>query len=74
MFYSSKDIDKLVSEVARQKTRPVIDATVEEIAYEIGVITGHKPPSKSVIWASLKRIGAVSTGKNFVYRHKVSHE
>ena len=65
--------DDLVKEIARRETKPIIDASIDKIADEIFRRTGHRP-AKQTIWLSLQRLGAVASGKKFVYRWKPTHE
>jgi hypothetical protein len=71
MFTKDK-IDPLVEEIAKRQTRPVIDASIQQIVDEIKERTGVEP-SKSAVWLSLRRIGAVSSGRKFIYRHNEAH-
>jgi hypothetical protein len=64
----TNDIDKLVEEIARRETKPVIDKSIEQIVAEIATRTG-RTYSKKTIWLSLQRIGAKASGRKFVYRH-----
>jgi hypothetical protein len=67
-------IDPMVEKIAQRQTKPIIDASIDDIALEIEQETG-KAPSKSAIWNSLHRIGAVSSGKRWIYQHnKGRHE
>jgi len=63
----STEIDNLVKEIAERETKPVIDASIDKIADEIERRTGTRP-AKQTIWLSLRRLGAVASGKKFVYR------
>jgi len=64
----TNDVDKLVEEIARRETKPVIDKSIDQIVLEIAERTG-KTYSKRTIWLSLQKIGAKASGKKFVYRH-----
>jgi len=68
-MFKSDEIDQLVKRHAQNATRPIIDASIRQIAEAIAKETGKKEPSTSVIWASLNRIGAVSKGKRWAWRH-----
>ena len=73
-MYTAKQLDELVKEIAERQTKPVIDASIDQIADEIEA-RGMKKPSKAAIWLSLHRIGAVSSGRKFIYKHnKESHD
>lgn len=73
-MFTKEVIDSLVQKIAKRQTKPIIDASIDNMADEIEGITGVRP-SKNTIWLSLKRIGAVASGRKFVYRHnEESHE
>jgi hypothetical protein len=72
-MFTRKEIDALVQEIAQRQTKPIIDASIDKIADEIAERTGNRP-AKQTIWLSLSRIGAVASGKKFVYRWKDDHE
>ena len=72
-IFKQSIVDPMVKEIAQRETMPIIGYSIDQIADEIFTRTGVRP-SKSVISASLYRIGAVSNGRKFVYKHKRSHE
>lgn len=72
-MFTSEKIDALVRRIAKRQTKPIIDASIDDIADEIESKEG-KRPSKSAVWLSLRRIGAVSSGHRFIYKHRNSHE
>jgi hypothetical protein len=61
--------DDLIKEIARRETKPIVDVSIEKIADEIERRTGERP-AKNTIWLALQRIGAVSSGKKFIYKWK----
>lgn len=67
-MFRQNELDVMVREIAERETKPVIDKSIEKIADEIEKRVGSRP-SKSVIWASLHRIGAQASGRKFIYRH-----
>ena len=70
---TAQDLDAIVEEIAERQTKPIIDASILDIVSEVEKQTGHKP-STSFVWASLRRIGAKSSGHRWVYRHNAGHE
>lgn len=73
MFFHKLSLDVLVKEIAEREILPVIGLSIDQIADEVEKRTG-KRPSKSVVWSSLQRLGAVSRGRKFVYKHNEGKE
>jgi len=73
-MFTKEVIDPMVEKIAKRQTKPVIDASIQQIVDEIEAETG-KAPSKSAVWESLHRLGAVASGRKFIYQHnKPRHE
>ena len=66
--FTADEMDELVEKYAKAATRPIIDASIRDIATKIQLETGYSP-STSIIWRSLYRIGAVANGRRWQWRH-----
>lgn len=67
-MFTQTELDDKVKELADKATRPIIDASVREIVTAIKEDTGYEP-STALVWKSLQRVGAVSDGKRWAWRH-----
>lgn len=67
-MFKLSEITQEVRAIAERETVPVIALSIDKIADELEKKYGARP-SKSMIWAALHAIGAVSQGRKFVYRH-----
>ena len=68
-MFTQTELDAKVKKLAEQATRPIIDTTVREIGEAIAAEAGIEQVSTSVIWASLRRIGAVASGHRWFWQH-----
>ena len=64
------ELDELIRKIAKDNTRPVIDATLREIAAQVKEVTGNYEPSTSVVSAALQRIKAKAKGHRWAWVHK----
>lgn len=63
-----KELDLMVFNIAKKYTNPMVDASLRDIAEEVFKMIG-KRPSTSVLAASLRRVGARTSGRRWIWRH-----
>jgi len=61
-------LDPLVKEIAAERIKQMLDASLRDIQQEVYKRTGETP-STSVLSASLQRLGMKASGHRWVYRH-----
>lgn len=66
-MFKLSEITQEVRAIAERETVPVIALSIDKIADELEKKHGRRP-SKSMIWAALRAIGAVAKGRKFIYR------
>jgi len=66
---NQNELDEIIRKIAKDNTRPVIDATLREIAAQVKQVTGNYEPSTSVVSAALQRIKAKAKGHRWSWKH-----
>lgn len=62
------ELDPIVKKIVDERQAQILDATIDDIKQEIYLRTGNDL-SKSVIHASLHRLGLSANGHRWAYRH-----